>query len=294
MPFTIPVFSTGFKPDFPSRPSGSSSLDFEPQDLLRAAIVAGHPHSNSVDPLIRKWRLSTIRLAVQHIENGGLLHPSAWGQLDPTEKGQIRNLLGNAITKLLCERLLQAPLMVFLDVYGSLAGFHYQGKRPDFIAQRMDGAWLTIEAKGRDRRASLTKLGEIKADQGQATPIVSPSAIAAHVVSWVYSDQGIVKGLMHDPPPHRLKLRLESSLLVQTYYKPFLALLDSAGMARKVTEPIDFKISLHPDLAKILERREYPLAIGFLREFARELDSQQQSERGYAPDGIRVELGGTW
>jgi hypothetical protein len=306
MPFRIPVAATGFGAAFQSPPAGNLLPQFRNRDLVRAAIMAGHPNGagNAPDPLIRAWRLATIKLAVQHNFQNRLIHPRAWNRLDPTEKGQIRNLLGNTITKLLCERLLHAPLMVFVDVYGALYGYRYRGARPDYIAQTLHRAWFTIEAKGRDRMAKQNKLEAIKNRQAATNPVAQPSALRAHVVSWIGQRRNNVAAVIHDPEPRDdlNRLPLKTAGLVETYYAPVLRILEkdrswvnSADDQMIPIEGADCRIGLHPKVAALLRANQHELVAETLKFLNGDgPDSSQLATEDYAPDGIRLVTGESW
>jgi hypothetical protein len=306
MPFEIPVTATGFGVPFQPPPAGNLLPRFRNRDLVRAAIMAGHPNGagNAPDPRIRAWRTATIKLAVQHSAGNRLTHPRAWQRLDPTEKGQVRNLLGNTITKLLCERYLQAPLMVFLDVYGARHGFHYRGARPDYIAQTLGGAWFTIEAKGRDRMASQAKLAAVKRRQAAPNPVAQPGALQAHVVSWVGQRGNRVAAAIHDPEPYsELGLpALKTSALVATYYAPVLSILRTDGSWAKSpgddvapVEGADFGIGLHPQIAWMLQNNQHEDIAEFLQHMNNSSsDTSYLAKEGFGPDGIKIILGDGW
>ena len=153
MSFVIDTFCTGFSRNthgFPHKPQGWRNPSFTDEQLVQAALFVGHPdHQHAqLDQRFLNWRLSTIRLAVQQIVGGHLAHPKAWALLDPTEKAQIQNLLGNVVTKLLCGALLNTAHLVFVDVYHPIGS----GKRPDFLACTLDEDFYVVESKGRQRR----------------------------------------------------------------------------------------------------------------------------------------------
>src|SRR5258705_12982861 len=111
MPFELPVDITGFGPGFLPALNGHCDLSFSTADIIRAACVAGHPDDTlQLDPRIIAWREAAVRLALEFeptltiLTPRRLRHPKAWINLDPSEKGGINYLLGNTVTKLLCER----------------------------------------------------------------------------------------------------------------------------------------------------------------------------------------------
>lgn len=307
MPFEIPVQATAFGAPFQPPPAGQLNPRFRNCDLIRAAVMAGHPKGgHRIDPLIRNWRISTIRLAVQQSTDSlpRLRHPAAWNRLDPTEKGQIRNLLGNTITKLLCERLLCAPLMVFIDVYGEQFGFKYSrhAKRPDFVAQTRGGAWFTVEAKGRNQKPNQQRLVAAKS-QAQANPVAQPGQIQAHVVSWIGQRRGNVEAWLYDPEPHEERLPpIELGPFIKCYYAPVVEILAAAGKKGAITdqhlvnvEQADFQIGLHPRVASLLEKNQPAELMKFLGErFSVRNNPSDATVDGYGPDGVVIVPGRSW
>src|SRR5690349_2929708 len=124
MSFQLPVQVSGVKRAFLGRLNGSRVESFSARDIIRASLIAGHPkHGPSLVWRITAWREACIRLALdlplgRPRRSRGLTHPRAWGNLEQSEKAGISNILGNTVPKLLSERLLNAPRMWFLDLYG--------------------------------------------------------------------------------------------------------------------------------------------------------------------------------
>jgi hypothetical protein len=302
--FELAVSCSGFirNQHFPHRPSGVERCTFSTQQLVQAAIFAGHP--SDVYPLIDlrllTWRLATIRLAVEQRRCGFLFHPGAWAYLDPTEKSQIQYQLGNAVTKLLCESLLETGHLVFLDVY------HPNGsrkKRPDFVARTRSGVWYVVEAKGRQRRMGKKKLAEVKRVQAQALPYSASGQYKAHVVCCVHASGGIIGAQLHDPPPRAKLPSPNLDRFFRLYYRP---LADLANCARLGASEVkmdresihlttsDLIVHARPEVWSAIQRDEYePLA--HLWADRDSIPAKEGSAGEFQNlDGVAVELGPSW
>ena len=208
MPFELPVEVSGFGINLPWVKNGWRTEQFSTSDVIRAAIVAGYVFGGTaIHWRIQAWRLASIRLALDVPPGsttplmGQLSHPRAWTDLDLSEKGSVNSLLGNVITKLLCERILYAPRIWFLSLYGQRMNASFAGpKRPDFFTMTSAGDWISLEAKGRSYRPPSRLLTAAK-NQASALHKINGKKIAAHVVSWSMSKNGRVCARFHDPEP---------------------------------------------------------------------------------------------
>jgi hypothetical protein len=272
MPFDLPVNVSGFGPSFNAVPNSSRIEKFSTSEIIGAAITAGHGYTSGtprIDWRIRAWRVAAIRLALDLPPatlpgvNSRLSHPRAWAKLDPSEKAAVNNLLGNTVTKLLCQRLLDAPRLWFLDVYRSQFSSGLVGsKRPDFFTQTRSGAWLSLEAKGRSYAPSTQRLVSAKT-QAQALTSINGTPTKAHIVCWTMARNGCVAARFHDPKPEdehtggMLKVDLEQ--LVHDYYAPVQEIMEASEPVEYPHrlklfrfEAADFLIGLHPRLQHLL------------------------------------------
>lgn len=309
MPFELPVEVSGFGGAMPSVSNGTRTLQFSTADILRSAVVAGYATGTTgVDLRIRTWRLASIRLALNVPATlppsfvGRFSHPRAWKSLDPSERASINNLLGNVLTKLLCERLLDAPRLWFLDVFWDrftvvLAGV----KRPDFFTLTRNGKWLSVEAKGRSYGPSAAKLCTAK-DQAEALTSVNGVATSAHVVCWTMERQGSISARFHDPAPGETEdgaLHVEFEELVRHYYAPVHEIIQTA-------EPVvvapnltlhrfvagDFLIGFHPAALEYLRTPRPEVHAKLLHLGANAFEPVGDVHSG--PDGIIVVPGRSW
>jgi hypothetical protein len=233
--------------------------------------------------------------------NSRLSHPRVWSDLDPSEKGAVNNLLGNTVTKLLCERLLNAPRLWFLDVYRSLISVALLGqRRPDFFTRTRSGEWLSLEAKGRCYAPSAKSIESAKA-QASALKSINEIPVKAHIVCWTMERNGYVAVRFHDPTPEDEggTLKVDVGQLVSDYYAPVQHIIE---VSERVQYPQgltlfrfgagDFLIGLHPRLEYLL-RIPLPDAADKL-EILERSPYEPVGDAIPGPDGIFVIPGRSW
>jgi hypothetical protein len=312
MPFELSVQISGFGPAFTTLPNGNRSEQFTTSDIIRAAVVAGYePGGSGIDWRVRAWRIAATRLALQLQplpSLPGLIqplsHPRVWRRLDPSEKASVNNLLGNTITKLLCERLLDAPRLWFLDVYGNLFPASLIGvRRPDFFTRTLAGAWVSVEAKGRSNGPSIAGLNSAKS-QAQALQAVNGSTTVAHVVCWTMARAGSVFARFHDPEPTNgdpnvASLTVELDRLVRDYYVPVHEIMEASQPVEHAQslmlyrfEAGDFEIGIHPKVQELLPFHNSEIASKLLHLGADALEPISNIIAG--PDGVIVIPGRSW
>ncbi len=308
MPFQLQVQITGFGPSFGGSLNGARTESLKTADIIRAAIVAGHPDRASLDSRIIAWRTASIRLALEISPlppsiPRNLLHPKAWKSLEPSEKAGLQNILGNTVTKLLSERLLDAPRMWFLDVYKKDFSINIpKGQRPDFFAKTKGGQWLSLEAKGRANAPSTKSLGLAKT-QAKVLKKIKGSKVAARVVCWTMSRRGVLEARLHDPEgvdeDKQFTLDVEDTRLLKDYYGPVETLMAAS-------EPVeygprltlfrflagDFLIGLHPIVQEALHIGEPGSLLARFDEGQLAFEPVGNVTSG--PDGIIVVPGRSW
>lgn len=270
MPFELPVQITGFTSAFRSSLNGSRTESFSTGDIIRASIIAGHPEDGpKIDSRIIAWRESSIRLALDFPATKkfrpprALVHPNAWKNLEPSEKAGIKNLVGNTITKLLCERLLRAPRMWFLDLYRKeYKAVVRRGQRPDFFSRTRDNQWLSLEAKGRANTPNANSLGLAKR-QARALRKVNKKDVVAHIVCWTMSRAGALEARLHDPEIRKnkeIEIDVDYNQLLRDYYAPILEIMKAAeptdiirGINLFHFAAGDFSVGLHPMIEEGLQ-----------------------------------------
>jgi hypothetical protein len=309
MTFELPVEVSGFESAYNVVKDGLRNEQFSVADIIRAAIVAGYEAWGAgSDWRIRAWRVASIRLALDFSRSTlpgvarQLSHPRAWRRLDPSERASVNNLLGNTVTKLLCERILNAPRLWFLDLYRMQFAAELAGsRRPDFFTQTVGGDWLSLEAKGRSYRPSVAKLNDAK-EQAKSLRSVNGSAIKARVVCWTMERSGSVSVRFHDPVPSQSNgenLEVEWDELLRHYYAPVHEIIQASERVEHRGDLTlyrfvagDFLIGLHPRVEEFLSSRQTASKMKLLHL---ELDTFAQAEAYVAgPDGIIIVPGRSW
>lgn len=309
MPITIPVQIAGFPPASPWAGLNGTTQNyrFTAAEVLRAAIVAGYWDEYGIPSLeYRRWRAAAIRMAVRST-GGALVRPPEWDQLDSSEKATITSLLGVVTTKLLAERVLGAPYLLFLDVHFDLVRRAGTPRlRPDFVALAPRGTgwrYFSIEAKGRARfsQATLDKGKE----QAKSLGRVDGKRVKAHVVCYTTMPGGRLTARFHDPVPEKDDLH-ETSIIngegLSVYYRSLQELLDLRGDdAQIIASPrddgtelmllpeLDAAVGIHPLALNSMNSPEHLLSV--LPELAK---LSIESEGVIGLDGIVVIPGRSW
>lgn len=309
MPFELPIRITGFKAAFRRSLNGTRTESFETEDIIRAALIAGHPEDGpDLDWRITAWRGACLRLALNLPPSGGvsraraLVHPKAWKNLEPSEKGGVNNILGNTITKLLAERLLRAPRMWFLDIYREeYKAIVRRGRRPDFFARTRSNQWLGLEAKGRVNTPNDDSLSLAKA-QARALRRVNGRNVVAHIVCWTMARDGGLEARLHDPETQReqpISISVNYNRLLRDYYRPIQAIIraceesEPVGNARMFRfDAGDFSLGLHPTIEEALRSPRPEVLMN--RFDNRKRASETLEDLHFGPDGIIVLPGRSW
>ena len=308
MSVSFPVQVSDFPPGSAwAHLNGSQPQTFSWSSILRAAMVAGYPDLESIpSPQFARWRTAALHMALRHY-GGQLIQPPEWQQLDQSEKAAVSSLLGVVVTKLLVERLLGAPILLFLDVH-CLLTFPPDAEhiRPDFVAMTPDGGWYSVEAKGRSRfrQATLDKGKR----QASALGTVNGEAVRAGVVCVTSFRDGRLEARFADPPPASgasPDARIDPMEALRIYY-------GQLDRFRKYSEPVretvvantprDVKLSHSPDLdvdfgiipelETALQAREPERAFSILKDLSQSRVSQPNPNLG--ADGIVVIPGESW
>jgi hypothetical protein len=170
--------------------------------------------------------LQLIRLVVQrsgaHLPH--LIHPQDLNGFNPEEKKQAIKLLGDAVTKLACEKLLQAPLTVPGNLVRDHCGVRWLGTCPDSLALQVKAVqgpeevrirWFTVQSKGLAFTAAHPNRIRIRPRTHQA------GGIETHVVSLVGAEEGHVKSCLRNVGPRDGTPAPSASLwsFIKTYYR---------------------------------------------------------------------------
>jgi len=306
----IPVKVTGFKPGSPWAHLNDKihNYTFTPAEIVRAAIVAGYWDEVSIpSPEYRQWRAAAIRIAAR-IAHRTLVRPPEWGLLDSSEKAMITSLLGVVVTKLLAEKILGAPYLLFLDVHFHLIRQPGTPKvRPDFVALAPKGTewvYFSLEAKGRARfsQASFEKGKK----QAESLGYVDGKNVKAHVVCYTTLPRGEIMARFHDPKSDDEILHRAIAIQgegLSRYYRSLQSILN-------IRDPVEESAKgLNMDGARLTRIPEldadvgiHPLVLGTLRNSPERLLSvlpevaklSRASGGEVGLDGIVVVPGPSW
>jgi len=308
MNVTFPVQISDFEPDSPwAHLNGYRPQTFTWADFLRAAMVAGYPDLASLPSRqFARWRTAAFHLGLRH-DRGQLIQPPEWAQLDPSEKAAISSLLGIVVTKLLVERLLNAPIFLFLDVHFTV--IYPPGVeriRPDIAAMTPAGQWFSVEAKGRSRfrQATLEKAKR----QAKSLGTVNDDPVLAGVACITSFRAGRLEARFADPPPSPKEA-------ADGHIEPMDALCRYYGQLdrfRKYSEPLsehavfneypgvnfmysrelDVSFGILPQVEKALKEQSADEIFAVLKDIAEPRIAELHPELG--PDGIVVIPGESW
>lgn len=300
--------------DFPATSGVSNGFDelaTSWNELLWAAVTVGRPNrqyvfrhgdASSYEALFR-WSLMRMALEQRSPTAYRLRRTDAARTLDPTEKGAVSYFLGMTIAKLFCDRLLNCPWMMHLDVFRPMLNTALAGRsRPDLVGEANNGDWVAIESKGRVSAPNADAKDKAKA-QAERLLSVNGLAPALNIGAITYFRNDVLHFFWRDPragerePPNPMELSVDDSDW-QHYYRPVLEIIHS--------RPEDFKTMLTQPLAVRLEGLD--IQVGILPDVltllaeARWADARRwciqnlASERphGYQADGITVAAGESW
>lgn len=302
--------SQGF-PTGGSVTNGLDTLNTTWDELLWAAITVGRPNRQyvfrhgdaSLYEALFRWSLTRMALEQRGPRGSRLRRTDAVKTLDPTEKGAVNYFLGMTMAKLFASRLLNAPWVVHLDVFGSQLGAVLRGRsRPDLIGQvQGSNLWIALEAKG--RISAPDSNAKTKAKQ-QAQRVVSiggtPPAFCVGAIMYFHND--VLQFLWRDPQPEPYgSSGFEvpySDEIWGYYYGPVLELVRAYPhyLDQMFHEPVlmplenqDIQIGIDRRVLTALSEHQWGRARHICSENADEFQ-----DAGYCMDGIRVIAGDSW
>jgi len=302
--------SDGFSTSGPVS-NGSSTLAVTWHDLLWAAITVGRPgryfvFRHGTSSLYEAlFRLSALRMTVEQSAptTRRLRRTAAAKSLDPSEKGAINYFLGLTLCKLFVDIMLDAPLLLHLDVFRSrLNPVLLTGRsRPDLIGRPRSGEWVALESKG--RVSPPTCEAKTKAKQ-QALRIltIQGKPVSYQIGAFAYFKDDVLRFFWRDPkddgtePPNPIRLDVPEEDVWRAYYKPILQLLgpEHAAMIERENIPIpineaDLKVRVLPQVMTLLRLEKWKDAGEWCLEHPREL-----SDAEVHGDGVQVVAGESW
>lgn len=313
MPLRIEYSSSGFPAGSPVS-NGFGVLSVTWDDLAWAAITIGRPDwvhvvahgDSSLYEAIFRWSL--LRMALEQAGPAAyrLRRTPAAKALDPTEKGAVNYFVGMVMCKLVAAKLLNAPWLLHLDVYGGAIAQVLTGRsRPDLIGQIAGTSdWIVLESKGRISRPSVTDRSKAKNQALRVTNI--GGAIPRYAIGAItYLKNEVLQFEWEDPVPNDndgVKGRFEVPALSgdawRFHYQSAVAVyraqegLSGASSDSSLSGRMrlaDVSILIHPELLKPLLSSEWSTA----KAIADRLQ-EAFTQEGYQHDGLRVKAGQSW
>lgn len=313
MPLKIEYSSSGFPAGGPVS-NGFGVLSTTWDDLAWAAITIGRPDwvhvvghgDSSLYEVIFRWSL--LRMALEQVGPAAyrLRRTPAAKALDPTEKGAVNYFVGMVMCKLFAAKLLNAPWLLHLDVYGGAIAHVLTGRsRPDLIGQIAGtNDWIVLESKGRVSRPSVTDRGKAKNQALRVTNI--GGAIPRYAIGAItYLKSEVLQFEWEDPVPNendgvRGKFEVPSlsgdawRFHYQSAVAAYRAQEGLPDASRESTlsrrmRLVDVSVDIHPEVRKPLLSSEWAAAKA-IADRSRDGFAQE----GYQLDGLKVTTGESW
>jgi hypothetical protein len=286
-------------------------------DILWAAVTVGRPnrfyvfrHGNaSMHEAIFRW--SMIRMSLEQAGPTAirLRRTPAVKTLDPSEKGAINYFLGLTFCKLFAAQLLNTPWLLHLDVFRPMLNPILTGRsRPDLIGLNpASGQWHAFECKGRASSPDAPSKNRAKA-QAQRLVSINGNNCTLHIGAITYFRSDVLQFYWRDPNPEP-GAGIDVKLSEDTwgyYFSPIADLVSardgwdillkrrsdrpmSSAEPSLIIKELDLAIDIHPQVAKSLSIRDWNAA----HETAVSLSSEM-TQKGFQPDGIRIQAGKSW
>lgn len=197
-----------------------TDIDFSYLELLKHMAVAGQAYSPSIRKHVRlvgMYFLYCEYLDPEVLRSYRLSEPPP-ERSDPTEKGQVSNVVGRAFADMLAKRLSGARVTVTYEAAMTAAGHRRQGRRPDLYC--IGGTeQFAVEAKGLSQGlVSQDEMDEHK-DQSRQGPLPVHFSVACAS----YNLYRAFRAKYHDPvSPTRPFNATVNFRLLQSYYQGWL------------------------------------------------------------------------
>ena len=313
----VPYQSEGFPSSAIKGGNGQRALPVTWGELLWSAITVGRPGwyylfkhgKTSIYEGI--FRFSMVKMALKR-SRLVLNRTNTVKNMDETEKGMVSYYLGMTFCKLFSSKLLGTPWLLHQDVWRTQLDIKLGGRsRPDLIGSNRTGQWHVFECKGRGRRPNQNVKNKAKQ---QARGIVSINGISCslYVAAITYFVNDVIHFYWCDPPPReggggdQIELRLPDDIW-QNYYGIVAEIIapseheertapggiirerDEDGNRYARIEQCDLEVVIHRSIEDHLIAREWERT-----RLAAIEATEQLTEDGFHPDGLRVRAGHTW
>lgn len=311
MPLTIDYESRGFPPGS-GIAAGWGELQTNWDDLMWAAITIGRPDwvhvfgygNSSVYEAIFRWAMLRTALEQSGPTAYRLRRTPAARALDPTEKGAINYFVGMVMCKLFAARLLNAPWMLHLDVFGAAITTVMTGRsRPDLVGQ-INGTnqWIAMESKGRISSPDANAKTKAKNQALRITSVAGvPPTYNIGAISFLRND--ILQFFWEDPMPTdndgvkgKFELPGIKDDVWRSHYQTAMgafraitAVEDRPDALTAILRQADVTISIHPAVINLLLEEQWAKAKSVAESIPEDL-----THEGYQLDGLRVQAGKSW
>jgi hypothetical protein len=307
----------------PNCAPGWQILEFSEYDFVLAAITVGRANRWDViqhGPYSYYEMIYRTALIIANIEerpDGYLLKSPAYKALDPTEKSAVSYFLGLTITKLFCDKLLEIPFLMHLEIYGRQIGHIYgpinyrRGKsRPDLIAISHELNPHIFECKGRSGNFNQDSFTKAK---NQARMVLSVDNVRSviNVGGMVYFNNDLLEFRWADPLPEENAYEynfLKVEQLVLDYYRPYVNLIYNSPLSflrlndkgPQQIPYLDMKIDLPENIVDLFIENEPEVTKEKLKTVLKDLPkahSTQIDDGNYSiigQDGIHFIFGKSW
>ncbi len=222
---------------FPSGVHHPDSLKFTEAGLIRALFFTGRASNHQWGSSTSAWewqhRLAMTRAYVSSDPSSRLVRSKLAQSLDPSEKAYLSYFLGQALTAIFCEKVLDVTHLLHIHRYAPFHNVAFDpttGQRPDLFG-RSPAGWVVAEAKGRSNGMESKLRSKMNAQKlavltvNGSTPWKTVGCVAMfpapdHVMTFSAYDP-------EKPSPTAQNFEIDMDRFTLAYYQPFLQLLDS-------------------------------------------------------------------
>ncbi|MEV4284044.1 hypothetical protein AB0K40_00925 [Nonomuraea bangladeshensis] len=228
--------------DFPPGIVPYGNVYFSSGDLAHALFTTGRaPGDTARHGLASVWEwLHRVSLIPAYLRsrpaNNRVVRSSLANALDRSEKVAVSYAIGQAMTQIFSEHILQIPFLMHIDRYATRYGIAFTGKkRPDLFGLHPPGDWVVAESKGRSgsmesdlRQKLIDQKRSVRSIKG-----VPPSLAYGCVASFPRNQWGTgsLRLDLFDPVEDEVgavDIPADIDSFILAYYEPFMAAI-SAG-----------------------------------------------------------------
>jgi len=225
------VTASGFSPPF-TKLNVVHSIQVSKRRCMKFATSIGLPLLKAASPTsghavaLANYKAMAIKCAID-FTGTSLTRPSAYKQMDQTEKANISYWTGMTFSALIADELLNVTRLVHASAFDRmrLARVNPKSRRlADLVGQDSSGDWHVVEAKARQDNPSDEKRISWK---NQATTVSTIDGIRPVTCSYSLACIGdTYSAELVDPPAEEqfwpISINFEQNAIVIGYYKPIV------------------------------------------------------------------------